>query len=297
LAFDITKALSLFDQKNYTYKAIDRNESNYIYKVENYKNFNKSKSIILSNELFDAIPHHLVSIKDGKIYEKYVELKNDKFVEVLDLASCNCIEKRLSKINEKITNADAEIMCKDYEIKEQFSSIISEGYVLTIDYGMTEKDLFYNGKKKSFMSVINNHNFYNDYFFAPGKSDITFQVDMKDISDDFNEIGLINQFIMSQRQFLYNLGLGECLVALSKSQMGSEKINKNRYAINQLIKPNGMGNYFVRLDATDNCNFSLEQLQIDNKLYDNIPLIEEFPQRFELPGIYKQNIIVQEEFN
>ena len=79
--------------------------------------------------------------------------------------------------------------------------------------------------------------------------------------------------------------------------MGSEKINQNRYAINQLIKPNGMGNYFVRLDATDNCNFSLEHLQIDNKLYDNIPLIEEFPQRFELPGIYKQNIIVQEEFN
>ena len=37
LAFDITKALGLFDQ-NYTYKAIDRNESNYIYKVENYKN-------------------------------------------------------------------------------------------------------------------------------------------------------------------------------------------------------------------------------------------------------------------
>ena len=68
--------MSLFGQKNYTYKAIDRNESNYIYKVENYKNFNnKSKSIILSNELFDAIPHHLVSIKDGKIYEKYVELK------------------------------------------------------------------------------------------------------------------------------------------------------------------------------------------------------------------------------
>ena len=60
LAFDITKALSFFDQKNYTYIAIDRNESNYIYKVENYKNFNKSKSIILSNELFDAIPHHLV---------------------------------------------------------------------------------------------------------------------------------------------------------------------------------------------------------------------------------------------
>ena len=84
------------------------------------------------------------------------------------MPSCNCIEKRLNKINKKITNADAEIMCKDYEIKEQFRSIISEGYVLTIDYGMTEKDLFYNGKKKSFMSVINNHNFYNDYFFAQG---------------------------------------------------------------------------------------------------------------------------------
>ena len=85
--------------------------------------------------------------------------------------------------------------------------------------------------------------------------------------------------------------------ALVEKKLTSEKINKNRYAINQLIKPNGMGNYFVRLDATDNCDFSLEQIQINNKLYDNIPLIEEFPQRFELPGIYKQNIIVQEEFN
>ena len=297
LAYDITKALDLFGQKNYTYKAIDRNESNYIYEVKNYKNFKKSKSIILSNELFDAIPHHLASIQEGKIYEKYVELKNDKFIEVLDLPSDCCIEKRLSKVNEKIISSESEIMCKNYQIKEKFNSIISEGYVLTIDYGMIEKDLFYNGKKKSLMSVINNHNFYNDYFFSPGKSDITFQVDMEDISYDFNEIGLINKFITSQRQFLYSLGLGECLVALSKSKIGSEKINKNRYAINQLIKPNGMGNYFVRLDTTNNNSFSLDRLQIEKKIYDNFPVIEEFPQRFELPGVYKQNIIIQEEFN
>ena len=58
-----------------------------------------------------------------------------------------------------------------------------------------------------------------------------------------------------------------------------------------------MGNYFVRLDSTANCNFNLEELQVNNKLIDNFPVIEEFPQRFELPGVYKQNIIVQEEFN
>ena len=61
-------------------------------------------------------------------------------------------------------------------------------YIISIDYGLNEKDLFYNGKKKSNVSVIHNHSFYDNYFYKPGYSDITFQVDINELLNNFENI-------------------------------------------------------------------------------------------------------------
>ena len=298
MAYDITNGLKAIGQKNYKYVAIDINESNSIFPViNNLNHLNKSNGIILSNELFDALPHHLFCIKNGNIFEKYVELDNNKFSETLDTPSDTCIENRLSEISYNLDNTQGEIMCNKHRIVNKFKSVLDQGYILSIDYGMKEKDLFYNGKKNSFMSVINNHNFEDEYFHQPGLSDITFQVDMEDLNNEFENIGFSNIFISSQRQFLYDLGLGESLVHLSNLGINREEIIKNRYAINQLIKPNGMGNYFVRLDSNFDSSISLNEEEVNQRFIKKIPLLAEFPQRFELPGIYKQNIIIGEELD
>jgi len=201
----------------------------------------------------------------------------------------------LQKISTKLIDVEGEILCKEYNIANKFHSLLKTGYILTIDYGMREKDLFYNGKKKTFMNVINNHNFFDDYFYNPGLSDITFQVDMEDLNEEFKDINFSNEFISSQRQFLYQLGLGESLVSLSKLNLKSDETIKNRYAINQLIKPNGMGNYFVRLDSNFSNSISFDEIEINRNFIENFPLLEQFPQRFELPGMYKQNIMINED--
>jgi len=298
LAYDITNGLKAIGQRNYKYIAIDRAESKSIFPViKEVDNYPKSEGIIISNELFDAIPHHLFSVQNGEIFEKYVEIKNEKFIESFDAPSDSCIKNRLEKISTNLTNTDGEILCKEYKITNKFKSLIEKGYILTIDYGMREKDLFYNGKKKSFMSVINGHNFYNNYFFKPGLSDITFQVDMEDLNEDFNKMDFSNKFISSQRQFLYQLGLGESLIYLSNLNLNLEEMTKNRYAINQLIKPNGMGNYFVRLDSNFPNSISFDEIEINKDHLKMFPILEPFPQRFELPGVYKQNMIVGRELN
>ena len=77
LAYDITNGLKAIGQRNYKYIAIDRSESKSIFPViKEVDNYPKSESIIISNELFDAIPHHLFSVQNGEIFEKYVEIKN-----------------------------------------------------------------------------------------------------------------------------------------------------------------------------------------------------------------------------
>lgn len=243
------------------------------------------------------MPHHLFTVRNGIIFEKYVEMHNDEFKETIDHPSDNCIIDRLNDISSNLENMEGEVMCCKNIIWDKFNSIIDKGYILTFDYGMREKDLFYNGKKNSFMSVINNHNFYNEYFYKPGLSDITFQVDMDYLNKELTKRGYNNLIISSQRQFLYDLGLGESLVYLSKSNLKTEEIIKNRYAINQLVKPNGMGNYFVRLDSNFKKNLPFDQIEINEKYIEMTPLIEQFPQRFELPGIYNQNIIIDEEIN
>jgi SAM-dependent MidA family methyltransferase len=160
---------------------------------------------------------------------------------------------------------------------------------------MNENNLFFQGKKNNNLSVINDHNFYQDYFYKPGFSDITFQVDIKNLFRNFNKLNFSNKFLISQREFLFELGISEILKKLSSSNRPFEEINTNRFAINQLIKPNGMGNYFVSLHSNMNNDFTLKDLDINKSYFDEIPFIEEFPQRFELPGIYKKNKIISED--
>ena len=298
LAYDVSKSLNLLGYKNFKYNAIDKLNSDSVTPIISIdeKKSQKQNGIILANELFDALPHHLFVIKKNKLYEKYVELKGDKFIEVLDRPSDNCIQKRISLIEENIDNSTGEIFCEKNSIFDLFKSNINKGYILTIDYGMSENNLFFKGKKNSNISVINNHNFYKDYFYKPGFSDITFQVDTKELFRNYNSINFSNNFITTQREFLFELGIGEILKKLSLSKKTFEEINLNRFAINQLIKPNGMGNYFVSLHSNFNNDFSLNNLNIKKKFFDEIPYIKEFPQRFELPWIYKKNNIIKEDW-
>ena len=242
------------------------------------------------------MPHHLFVIKKNKLYEKYVELKGDKFIEVLDEPSDNCIQNRISLIKKNIDNSTGEIYCEANSIFDLFKSNINKGYILTIDYGMSENNLFFQGKKNNNLSVINDHNFYKDYFYKPGLSDITFQVDIKNLFRNYELLNFSNNFLTTQREFLFELGISEILKKLSSSKKSFEEININRFAINQLIKPNGMGNYFVSLHSNFNNSFSLNNLNIEKKCFDEIPYIKEFPQRFQLPGIYKKNNIIKEDW-
>lgn len=297
LAHDISKSLNLLDCKNFKYNAMDKLNSNSVSPIVSIdeKTPDKQDGIIITNELFDALPHHLFVIKKNKLYEKYVEIKGDGFIEVLEEPSDTCIHKRVSLIKKNIDNSTGEIYCENNSIFDLFKSNINKGYILTIDYGMNENNLFFQGKKNNNLSVINDHNFYQDYFYKPGFSDITFQVDIKNLFRNFNKLNFSNKFLISQREFLFELGISEILKKLSSSNRPFEEINTNRFAINQLIKPNGMGNYFVSLHSNMNNDFTLKDLDINKSYFDEIPFIEEFPQRFELPGIYKKNKIISED--
>ena len=180
------------------------------------------------------MPHHLFVIKKNKLYEKYVELQGEDFIEVLDEPSDNCIQNRISLIEKNIDNSTGEIYCETNNIFDLFKSNINKGYIVTIDYGMSENNSFFQGKKNNNLSVINDHNFYNDYFYKPGFSDITFQVDIKNLFRNYDLLNFSNNFLTTQREFLFELGIGEVLKKLSSSKKSFEEININRFAINQL---------------------------------------------------------------
>ncbi|NCG34391.1 MAG: hypothetical protein GWO78_00085 [Dehalococcoidales bacterium] len=149
LAHDISKSLNLLDCKNFEYNAIDKLNSDSVTPIIsiNEKTPDKQNSIILTNELFDALPHHLFVIKKNKLYEKYVELQGEDFIEVLDEPSDNCIQNRISLIEKNIDNSTGEIYCETNNIFDLFKSNINKGYIVTIDYGMSENNLFFQGKK------------------------------------------------------------------------------------------------------------------------------------------------------
>ena len=294
LGFDIIEHLDNFTNTKFKYNAIDRVESdNSLIKTTLANKLEDNvEGIIISNELFDAIPNHLFKISENKVLEKYVELKGDNFIEILDEPSDKCIENKLLKINNLPNNFTGEIRCKDNEIFKQINSHIEKGFILTIDYGMSEKQYFNISNKNGLLSVINNHSSDNNYLRNLGNSDISFQVDLEDLDSDLNKINFNKIFLMSQREFLIELGILDILKNISRKNLEYDKIIKNKYSINQLISPNGLGNYFVSLHSNFNCDVDLGKIKIKDNT--TIPLLNKFPERFDLPGIYQKEIIFKD---
>ena len=123
LGFDIIEHLDKLTDTNFKYNAIDRvkSENSLIKTTSANKLDDNAEGIIISNELFDAIPNHLFKISENKILEKYVELEGDNFIETFDDPSDKCIENKLLKIKNLPNNFTGEIRCKDNEIFKQIN--------------------------------------------------------------------------------------------------------------------------------------------------------------------------------
>ncbi len=205
---------------------------------------------ILSNELLDALPVHVVEKHDGRILEMYVTLQDGKIVEELDEPSTPALSHRLESLGIDLAEGQrAEINFAMSSWLREASQALTQGFLLTIDYGREAADLYSAKRFRGTFTTFYRHTQTDNLYVRIGQQDMTAQVDFTTLMSLAGELGLSNTGYLTQAKFLSNLGLRRWIARLPTLGLTQQPRDANRMGMLQLIRPDGMGGFKVLVQA------------------------------------------------
>ncbi len=196
------------------------------------------KGCVFSNELLDAFPIHMVEMVN-ELKEVYIALDDNKFIEQLqNVSDINIINYfKLFSIDIP-TGYRTEINLKIEDWLKDVHGILSEGFILTIDYGYTAQEYYGLERSKGTLLCYHKHRVTENPYENIGRQDLTAHVNFSSIKKWGDKIGLKTIGYCSQGTFLLALGIDKLITELCGN---SSDYNSEVLKIKGLILPQGMG--------------------------------------------------------
>ena len=201
---------------------------------------------ILSNELIDSFPVHLVTLREGYLREIYVTHRDGGFREEIGKLSCRELEDYFEKLGVVLDERQrAEVNLMAFDWMEMVSQILTKGFVITIDYGHEAESLYSPFRRNGTLLCYHGHTWNDNPYERIGLQDITSHVDFTSLMTKGGEMGLRTTGLTTQYRFLLGLDfLKEAQRLMGEGQSSLEGI-RNRLAMKTLILPDGgMGDVF-----------------------------------------------------
>ncbi|WP_103107705.1 class I SAM-dependent methyltransferase [Brevibacillus reuszeri] len=202
------------------------------------------EGVILSNEWLDAFPVHIAEKKKTGWEEVWVTEQEDQFIE-----ECREVTPELGRYLEALEMRLAAGMRIEVNLELEkaaghVSRLLKKGFVVTIDYGDLQEDLYHQSRKQGTLMCYYRHQAHDNPYIHIGKQDITAHVNFSDWSKHGEKAGLREWAYMRQDRFLMRNGLLEKAVShMDTDPFRSPAMKRNR-AIQQLIDPAGLGGRF-----------------------------------------------------
>lgn len=202
--------------------------------------------VILSNELLDAFPVHVVA-QGEELMELYVTLEqgdNEKFVEVLGTPSTPLLQEYLDRAGVTLQGGQrVEINLRAIAWIERAAKLLKRGCVVTIDYGYPAREYFL-PRRGGHLLCHYRHSVNEEPYLRVGRQDITSHVDFSALAAYGRQAGLETVGFTTQLNYLLGMGVLEELEEVTAfDEEGVESIARNQ-GIKRLIMPGGMGDIF-----------------------------------------------------
>jgi SAM-dependent MidA family methyltransferase len=209
------------------------------------KNF-RIQGCILSTELIDSFPVHLVTLKDDHLREIFVTHRDGQFCEEIGEISSTELKDHFEKLGvvlDEGQRAEVNLMALDW--MEMVSRMLTKGFVVTIDYGHEAECLYSPLRRNGTILCYYGHTWNNNPYERIGLQDITSHVDFTSLMKKGEEMGLRRAGFTTQYRFLIGLGFLKVAQRLMEENPSSLEGIKNRLAMKTLILPDGgMGDVF-----------------------------------------------------
>ena len=206
---------------------------------------------ILSNEYLDTFPVHQVVMTADGLKEVYVGLDGEELVGLADEPSEPGLARRLDDLPiELAPGQTAEINLALDRWARDIAATLERGFVLTVDYGRTAKDLYDpEARRRGTLVTYHQHVQTDAPLTLIGRQDITAQVDFTSVAIVGEKAGLETLGLVNQREFRINLGLEHLQRQLMEPGLSPQQVQANRAGISDLVRPGGLGNFKVLAQA------------------------------------------------
>ncbi len=226
-----------------------------------------SISVLLSNELVDAFPVHVVEKRGEHLYEVYVDVHHGRLHEVLDEPSSTEVASYLDSYNIPWRTYDeywrAEINLDALRWMQRLAQLLNSstksGFLLTIDYGNKAEALYTHERQRGTLACYYQHQLTERPLAKPGEQDITAHVNFTALINEGQRHGLHLHTFTTQKAWLEAMGLNEEVEQLRRndfSAMDTERASDKgqrallqwhtlRQQVAALTDTMGMGNFKV----------------------------------------------------
>ena len=224
---------------------------------------------ILSNELLDSFPVHVVQQQNGELQEVYVTTSADGFMEQLGPPSTNALEERLDNLQIHLGEGQrAEINLSLAGWFSEVANCLERGYLLTVDYGQDATDLYSRKRPNGTLTCYFDHIQTNNPFLRVGLQDLTTHVDFTTVTKLGIDVGLHPVAYLTQSKALHNLGIRHMISLVRESQLSQTEKDANRMGMLDLVRPEGMGDFKMLIQQKDPSEGQLWCETPDNDLED-----------------------------
>ncbi len=198
---------------------------------------------IVSNELFDALPVHVVVMKD-RLYEVSVSIEDDHFQEILIPASEELV-RHFDFIGVKpVEGMWTEVNLQARDMLKAMSEVLLLGHILTIDYGYTAPEYYAPHRKNGTLVCYHNHKIDDNPYEFIGEKDITSHVDFTSLAKWGREFSLNTAGYVRQRDFVMSMGYEDLLTKIKDIVNDPVDYYRLTSASKFLIMPDSMGDIF-----------------------------------------------------
>jgi cyclopropane-fatty-acyl-phospholipid synthase len=236
--FNSIKNLYLYEESKYLKKIQKKIFYKEVKWISNFDQIKKGPVIFFGNEFFDAIPIKQFKKNENFLFEKYYSLdKKCKIREVFKKASTSNIKaiktyKSLGKLNFiEFPKLGLQLL------KKMTKKIIKlNGCILLVDYGYQKSN-----NENTLQSVMKHKK--NKLLNNLGKADVTSHVNFSLLNEFFLKNDLKVKNLITQREFLENMGIIERAKILAKKMKFTQQSDLY-LRIQRLLSPKYMGELF-----------------------------------------------------
>ncbi len=186
---------------------------------------------VISNELLDSFPVHLV-VMNNRFQEIFVEANDKGFKEIYGDLSTSDLAEYISQYKiPEISGYRTEINLKIWDYLKRLDKILSEGFVISIDYGYSARKYYTAERSKGTLLCYYKHRVNDNPYTNVGYQDITAHVNFTSLADWGNRLGMKTIGYCPQGLFLASLGIDKIV---------SRELETDPNFQNELLKIKGL---------------------------------------------------------